>query len=204
MFLDAAAVVSPLLRSPELAARWAAPSALDDFRVSGLAGHLGRAVFTVERHLDTPMVAGLPRVDAVSYYALTFDDGPDDPVRRRIRDRGEEDAGTGPTDLAERFDAARSRLAPRLSSLPADHPVVVFDRWQLRLDECLLTRLLELVVHLDDLAVSLDVPTPAVSAAAADAVITTLARIAMARHGATALTRALARHERAPSSVSAF
>jgi hypothetical protein len=206
-FLDTAAVVSPLLRSPELAAGWGSPSVLADFGISGLAGHLARAVFNVERYLDTPLPAEFIEVDAVRYYLLQVDEGPDDPVRRSIRERGEQDAGSGAADLADRFDDARGRLATRLRALPADHPVAVlaaYGRFRLRLDECLITRLVELAVHLDDLAVSLGVPTPAIPEAAADLVVTTLARIAAGRHGTVALIRALSRRERAPEVIAAF
>ena len=43
-YLSAAGTVAELLRSPALADAWSAPSALAEFRVSGLAGHLGRGV----------------------------------------------------------------------------------------------------------------------------------------------------------------
>ncbi|MDQ0911533.1 hypothetical protein QFZ22_007518 [Streptomyces canus] len=59
-FLDTAGVASVLLRSPVLAERWERPSALDRFRVSGLAGHLARAVLNVERWLAEPVPAGRP------------------------------------------------------------------------------------------------------------------------------------------------
>jgi hypothetical protein len=91
-----------------------------------------------------------------------------------------------------------------LATLPPDHPIVVFDRWRLRLDQALITRLIELAVHLDDLAVSLDLPTPAISEPAADLVITALARIAAGRHGTLPLIRALSRRERAPEMIAAF
>jgi hypothetical protein len=203
-YLDTAAVVSPLLRSPELAAGWSSPSALADFRISGLAGHQARAEFNVERYLDTPMPAEVTDVDAVGYYVQQVDEGPDDPVRLSIRERGEQDAVGGAGDLADRYDAARARLATRLSALPDEHPVVAFGRFRLRLDQCLITRLVELAVHLDDLAVSLGVPTPAIPDPAAELVVTTLARVAAGRHGTLALIRALSRRERAPEVIAAF
>jgi hypothetical protein len=206
-FLDTAAVASALLRGPELAAGWGSPSALADFRISGLAGHLARAVFNVERYLDTPIPAELIEVDAVRYYLLQVDEGPDDPVRQSIRERGEQDAGSGPTELADRYDDARRRLATRLRGLPSDHPVAAlaaYGRFRLRLDQCLITRLVELTVHLDDLAISLGLPTPTIPQPAADLVVTTLARVAAGRHGTVALIRALSRRERAPGVIAAF
>lgn len=206
LFLSSAGIAAPLLRTPELAARWEEPSALAEFRVSGLAGHLCQAVFNVERFLDTPPPGDAPRLDAVRYFlqADAREPDPHGPVARHIRVRGEEAAAGGAADLAERFDAARTRLAVRLRELPEDLEVVVFDRWLLPLDQALLTRLVELAVHLDDLAVSLDVPTPALPDAASDRVLITLARIAQGRHGQLPVLRALSRRERAPRVIAAF
>ena len=185
LFLATAAVASPILHSGQIADRWTRPSALPEFRVDALAGHLGRAVFNVERFLDTPLSTDAAPIDAVAYFlAADFEPELDDPARR--------------------FDAARARLAVRLAELPAEQPVVVFDRWVLPLDQCLITRLVELAVHLDDLAVSLDVATPAIPADAAAVVIATLARVATARHGVLPVLRALARRERSPHPVTAF
>ena len=57
-FLSAATTVSGLLHSPALTSRWTEPSALREFRISGLAGHLARAVFNVETYLARPLPAG--------------------------------------------------------------------------------------------------------------------------------------------------
>jgi hypothetical protein len=204
-FLDTAEAVSVLLRSPALAKRWERPSALDRFRVSGLAGHLARAVLNVDRWLAEPPPAGRPVVDAVTYFLAGAGPAPhlDDAVPLRIREVGEREAAEGPDALAEAFDAARARLAARLPGMPLDRPVGVFTH-VLPLDQCLLTRLVELVVHLDDLAVSLEVPTPSVPAEATDAVTGCLTRLAVARHGCLPVLRALARHERATGPIAAF
>jgi uncharacterized protein (TIGR03083 family) len=199
VFLGAAARVAPLLRAPELASRWTEPSALADFQNSGLAGHLARAVFNIERYLQAPVLAGVPMVDAVTYFGMAS--GPE--VDRAVRDRGEQDAAGGPADLADRYDAARARLTGQLAYLPKDRPVLMFGH-VLPLRECVLTRLVELVVHADDLAVSLGVPTPEVGEEAADLVVTTLGRISRRRHGTLPVLRALSRSERAPANVSAF
>jgi hypothetical protein len=207
VFLEAAAAVAPLLRTPELSARWSEPSALAKFRVSGFAGHLARAVFNVERFLDAPTPTDGRMLDAVVYFQPAM--GPDetdltDPVHRVVRERGEQEAAAGPDELADRYDATRARLDIRLRELPGGRPVLMFDRYVLSLHECLLTRLVELVVHADDLAVSLGVPTPDVGERAADLVVTTLGRIARRRHGTLPVLRALSRHERAPANVAAF
>lgn len=76
--------------------------------------------------------------------------------------------------------------------------------WDLTLDDFLTTRFLELVAHSDDLAVSVDLPTPTVPESAATVVVDLLSRLALRRHGSTAVIRALFRSERAPTTISAL
>jgi hypothetical protein len=178
---------------------------LAQFRVSGLAGHLARAVSNVERWLaEMPPADGAP-INAVAYFLSGTGPAPhlEDAVPRRIREVGEQEAADGPAALAEEFDAARARLAVQPPTMPLDRPVGVFAH-VLPLDQCLLTRLVELAVHLDDLAVSLEVPTPPVPAKATDAVIACLTNIAVARHGFLPVMRTLARRERATDPIAAF
>jgi len=205
-YLATAAVASGLLRDPSIARRWDDPSALDGFAVSGLAGHLAGCVFNVEACLDAPPLPGVVPQDAVSYYLEGSDPDTlvDDPIKQRIRSRGEERAAVGPERLAQGFDQCRSRLADRLPALDPSVDVAMFGRSLLPLDQCLLTRILELVVHIDDLAVSLDVPTPAIPHEAADLTAVTLARIALGRRGLTPVLRALSRRERSTELATAF
>ena len=205
-YLATAAAVAPLLRTPELADRWDQPSALAEMSVSGLAGHLARSVFNVERHLDTPLLEGLEPLNVVSYYVGGGDpDAPlDDPAKVRIRAVSEQEAAGGPEVLADRYDEALARLAVRLPMLPEDHLVTVFDRWVLPLGESLATRMIELTVHLDDLAVSLGLPTPEIPDDAADVVVSALALIARRRRGTWPLVRGLSRRERQAGLITAF
>ncbi|HZE33962.1 MAG TPA: hypothetical protein VE198_21340 [Actinoallomurus sp.] len=72
------------------------------------------------------------------------------------------------------------------------------------MDDFVTSRLLELVVHSDDLAYSVGMPTPELPAEATETVVDLLSRIALRRHGPTNVLRALSRAERAPSSISAL
>jgi hypothetical protein len=202
-YLSAAATASALLRSPSLPPAWASPSALEEFQVSGLAGHLARGVFTLEQYLDAaPPAAGTPTIDAPTYLVQFTDLSPDDNLQ--VRERGEAEADAGPGDLIERYDAARARLAARLPTLPETHPVPMVGGNVLPLGECLITRLVELLVHSDDLAVSVGVPSPEFDEEPADLVVSVLARFARRRHGTAPVLRALARQERALGSIAAF
>jgi hypothetical protein len=203
-FVSAARSVSPLLHAPELAESWTKPSALAEFGVSGLAGHLAGQVPNVHRYLDAAVPADPSPMDAVRYYAQHGEVDVHSENSARIRALGEDTAGSSAADLAARYDAAVQSVATRLSGLPEDRLVLMFNRWVLPLDQCLLTRVIELVVHADDLAVSLGVPTPEFDEDVVDAVVTTLARIAVAKRGQLPVLRALSRRERADAVASAF
>lgn len=204
-YLKTAGLAATLLRAPEVAEHWDEPSALPEFRVGGLAGHIGMAaVFKVEESL-TAAIPDQPPVDAAEYFATSYVPGesPDTPAHQRIRQMSEEAAGVGPADLVERVDAALSRLSVALPAAPADR-LVFGTRRVLRLDQWVLTRMIELVVHMDDLAVSVGVATPEISLEASDLVIGALARIAARHHGPVAVVRALSRRERATGPINAF
>jgi hypothetical protein len=203
-YLDTARAAVDLLRSPGVAHHWSQSSALPEFRISGLAGHLGVSVFLVAPAIEADVPDEEP-VDAALYFARSYTPAPspDEPKQRHIRNLGEEAAGDGPADLIARLDAALADLATTLPALPPDR-LVFTRRGVLRLDQWLVTRMIELAVHMDDLAVSIDVPTPDLTPESADLVITALARIAVIHHGAVPVLRALSRQERAIVSVTAF
>ena len=76
--------------------------------------------------------------------------------------------------------------------------------WGLLLEDFLVTRMMEIAVHSDDLACSVHVPTPDLPATVLDPVFALLTRLAVRRHGSSALLRALSRAERAPETIAAF
>jgi hypothetical protein len=203
LLLEACEPTLGLLRSPVLAERWAEPSALTEWSNGGLAGHLARAAFNLERALDQRgSDEGL--VDAIVYYANSDPEPPDSPIGRRIRELGDQEAAAGHAVLADRFAASVARLRDQAVPLSPTVAVQMFGRL-LSIDDCASACLLELVVHTDDLAVSLGLPTPVFSAPVMDLVMRTLYGIARAKHGDLAVLRALSRSERAPvGGVSAF
>ena len=102
---------------------------------------------------------------------------------------------------------SRDYLATQFESLTPDEELVALpwikDR-VMTLEDFLTTRLLELVIHTDDLAVSVGVPTPQAPDSAYERVIALLTQLAVRRHGQVAVLRALSRAERAPESISAL
>ncbi len=76
--------------------------------------------------------------------------------------------------------------------------------WPLTLADLLITRMMEIAVHDDDLACSVGRPTPALPDEVTDTVVVLLARLAVRRHGPVTVVRAFSRAERAPATVAAF
>src|SRR5207248_7684766 len=120
----------------------------------------------------------------------------DDPSQRAIRQRGLTPAPDTPEEFPGIWAATMAHSRARLDTEPAGRRVRVYGDMVLTLDEYLVTRLIELVVHADDLAVSLDVPPPALPPAATGLAIATLVEVPRIRHGDTAVVRALTRRER--------
>ena len=202
LFCDAADAAGPLLAEPALNERFDAASALAEFSVRGLAGHLLRAMTSAERYIDEPEPAGRAEaVSAAEYYARTVEPGGDlgSDFHRAIRQRGEEAAPAEATDCPGVWTDTAVRLRARLAAERPDRLVQVYGGLVLTLDEYLVTRLIELVVHADDLAVSLGVPLPALPPDATALVISTLVDVARLRHGDVAVVRALTRRERDPA-----
>ncbi|MEO3744289.1 maleylpyruvate isomerase N-terminal domain-containing protein [Plantactinospora sp. B5E13] len=203
-FLAAAETAAPMFREPALTQRWSAPSALADFTTGGLARHLANQItHTVDLLAAPPGDSAIPILAHYTGNAWVTS-GVDSPENVDIRTRGERAAATTtPGELADTVDTALAELRRTVPAQPAAR-IVDFGRWGLRVDDFLLTRVMELVVHADDLAVSLDLPTPPMPAAATEATIQLLAQVATWRHGPLAVVRTLSRRERAPDSISAF
>jgi len=198
--LDRALVV---VAAPEVAAAWDADSVLREFTVRGLAGHLARAGTLVEAYLDAGFPAETRDVpDAAEYYLIAaLSSDVDDPMNASIRERGESVAEGGHAALVEMVRTARARLEVRLAAEPADTPIAVIGGMVLPLDEYLVTRIVELTTHTDDLAVSVGIPTPEPDPAAATLVTHCLVTLARRRHGDLAVLRALTRRERDAAEV---
>jgi hypothetical protein len=137
-----------------------------------------------------------PRALATSAAAATAD-----PVIMQ----GEAEAAIGPAALASSAAATAKALA---TALPAEQPDrlvhLPWGPWSLSLGDFLVTRMMEIAVHSDDLALSAGVPTPELPEQASSIVLLLLVSLAARRHGNTAVLRALSRAERAPATIAAF
>ena len=205
-YLLAAASAVTLLNQPAVAAAWNRPSALAKLTVGGLAAHLGRQIIRPVEVIEADPPAEAP-VSVLDHYRRSpwTAAGIDDEPNVSVRDNSEADAKAGAAALRERVEAALATLRQRLSDEPTDRVVALpWTDWPLSLDDFLATRVLEIVIHSDDLAVSVGIPTPELPASVTDPVLHLLCRLATERHGPTAVLRTLSRSERAPATISAF
>ena len=200
MFLEAASAAVELLEDPAITARWEGPSALAGYTVGGLAAHLGRAVSTPLGYLDAEPAERPANTDAAHYFleALGDHDPVDSDLHRAVRQRSDDMAASGPLAVLDATRAALQSLTGRLEVEPADRVLVVFGGTAMMLDEYLETRIVELVIHADDLAASCpgmgEKAMPAPAWATARRVI---AEVAAKRAGDRAFVLGLSRSERA-------
>ena len=196
-FLESSARAASLLGRSEIADHWDEASILPEFTISGLAGHLLRGIKTVEKYLDGSDPVG-EAINAAEYYdsiAITADIS--SPLNRDVRSRGEEEATIGSHAAAVEAHALVERLGARLITEAPDRRLNVLGDLVITLDEYLRTRVVELLLHTEDLALSVDLPDSAeVTPAVATVAIDTLVDLARLRHGDWAVMRALARRER--------
>jgi len=197
-FVAAAEVAARLVGRPEVAARWGEPSALAAYTVGGLVAHLLLATERTEGVLDEEEPVGRLVVGAAEFYGVnrvgTAADN-ETGLHPIVRAAAEKIAESGPAAVAERFTALVDRLRPRL---PADRLVTILQvpDGATTFETYLRTRVVELVVHVDDIATSvgIDVEPPPESVDVAVGVFVELAR---ARSGDLAVIRAFSRAERA-------
>jgi hypothetical protein len=205
-FLAAARIARDLVRDPAVSGRWAEESACAGMSVGGLAFHLGTQTDLALRLLRAGPAEVAPITLAEHYArAAWVSGGADDAANVGIREGSDEQAEAGPAALAALLDGWLAELPPVLDRVGSDTPVLVpWQGWALTAHDLLVTRLMETVVHADDLAASLDLATPEFPEAVLAPVLDLLTGLAVRRHGGTALVRALTRPQRAPRTVAAF
>ena len=207
-FVAAARSAAELAASPEVGDRWDLESSCAGMTNGGLAGHLADQTSNTLWVLAAEP-SDLEPIPVVEHYrrASWVSSGLADEPNTSIRDGSNERARAG-------FEALVARMATDLEALPGalaaaadrrpDSVLVPWQGWALTTHGFLVTRLMEIVVHSDDLAAGLGVPTPQFPDDVVREVLGLLSAVAVDRHGQTALVRALSRPQRAPSDVSAF
>ncbi len=204
--LVTARTVVDLALSAPVRARWTDESACAGMTVGGLAHHAA----TEADHLVTLYAEGphdSAPIPVLEHYrrAAWAHSSLADEANVSIRTDADAHAAAGSDDLAVVASRALAALPAALAGIDDDDAVLIpWQGWSLTARDFAVTRLMEMVVHADDLAASVDIDTPEFPAEAARLVVGLLADIAVDRHGQASVVRALSRPQRAPQSVSAF
>lgn len=201
----AADQVAGLVGSAEVAAAWERESVLPGMTVGGLARHLVSQPECAVEFLSTPGPPDAQALTLVGHYdRVDWLHAPVDAAENTsIRDDFNQLGSAGHAESVEVLARSREQLG---SAIDAAGPST-YVPWQdcaLQTDDFLVVRLMEIVVHADDLACSVRVAAPAFGAKVLEPVLALLAALAARRRGQDAVLRALSRHERSAGSVSAF
>lgn len=199
LFVTSSRFVCDVLAVEEIRAAWDRPSVLAEQTVGGLVGHIARGgVWVVGDYLDADVPDAPFSDSAADYFArsssfLNADD------HRAIRERGAQIAARGYPAVYATLSRRLDDLAPRLLAEPADRVIgVAAGVAVMGLDRYLETRIVEQVVHLDDLARSIGHAPWPVPVAAQDLAIRIGVDIATLRSGPTEVLRTLYRTHLAP------
>jgi hypothetical protein len=193
-FLDTLRCVVAAIGSEAVAARWDDATVVPPYLVGQLLGHMYNAAAATERYLDAePPVA--PPAPPALYFAREPSAEHAAAVNAGIRDRAARVSERGAAALTLDAAALHERLSARLATESDERVVAVMGDIILTLDGYLQSRIVELIVHLDDLAVTLGTDFQPPEAAIAIAV-SYLVDVCRVRNGDLAVLRALSRRER--------
>ena len=195
LVVEAVEAAAGLIGRDEVAARWDDPSALAGMTVGALCAHLVRAAGAVLAYLDRTDPAARPDgelLTPVTYFHAAIDS----PIHERIKEVSATEATVGPAEVAARCAEVAASMRTRLAEEPTDRLVAALGGRMLSLDDFCRTRLIEVLLHLDDVAVSVGLPRPDTAEAGPAIVIGILMGITRMQHGDWAVLHALARDER--------
>jgi hypothetical protein len=194
LFLAGAHLVATAVAEEAVGVDWDRPSVLSEQSVGSLASHLARGgVWVVGDYLDGDELSGPVDFEtAGEYYAAVLGTMTEE-QHRAVRERAASVAAAGHFEVVATLRTKLDILEPRIRTVPADHLISVISGKVMRLGDYLATRIIEQVVHLDDLARSLDHAPWPVAEAATDLTVAVAGEIGSRRYGATAMIRALYR-----------
>jgi hypothetical protein len=195
-----------ILGRAEVASAWSAPSVIARYTVGGVAAHAVHGVVWLEQLLADAEPVGLRPVAVAEFFGLNrvdhdvIPEAPEDPFSASLRAAAEAYARKGIDTVRASLGASRDQLVGLLDETPASRAVAVIrvSGGQVPLSEYLRTRVLEVVVHGDDLVCSvpgLVAPEPPRASMAVS--LEVCLELAQARVGGLAVLRGFTRRERA-------
>ncbi len=200
LVLEAAGVASEVMARPEVEQRWDEPSALDGMTVGSLAAHLVRATGATLAYLDRTDPDVVPDGDLLTPTTY-FHFAVDSPIHSQIRDVSASESEIGFRATIDKFSVLLETMAHRFDSEPEDRLVAALQGRLMTLDDFCRTRLIEILLHLEDLAVSVGLERPPTNPAATAIVVDIVTGIARHVHGDWTVLHALARKERCEAEV---
>jgi Mycothiol maleylpyruvate isomerase N-terminal domain len=191
-----------LADTEQVRAAWDEPSALEGMSVGAVAVHGLSAIDDILLHCERPEPTTARLLGAVEYYRAARLDRREDLALQGhtfIRNLSEKHAGAGPDAV---LTQKRTALKHLKWTLPAQDPGkhVFLPRQPpmagtLAMMVC--NRTIELIAHMDDVAVSVGRPTPPIDSRAAAMALSVLVSLARKINGDLPLILAMTRQERA-------
>lgn len=200
LVVDAVTTAADVIGAESTAARWNDPSALEGMTVGALSAHLVRAAGATIAYLERTPVDQRPDdelLTPVTYFRAAVEA----PIHDRIKDVSADEAAIGPQATAEKCRRLGTELAERLAGEPEDRLIAALGGRMLSLDDFCRTRLIEVLLHIDDLVASTGQERPTLDPRGPAEIIDICMGIAHDRHGAWGVLHALARSERSPAPV---
>jgi len=194
-FAESGARAHAVLATDAVAAAWDADSILPKMTVGDVGGHLLAVLLMFDRRYDVAIPPGGTPSDPLGGYASVRLSDPSDlerPPFTMPREGGRRVGGRGHMLVTQQFAETLARLDGRLRDDGPDRAILVGDGTvPMTLRAFSTTRIVELVVHADDLAESVGVAVPPPSIDAATIVIEHLVAASRYRVGDARTIRAL-------------
>ena len=195
LVVEAVTKSAELIDTPATADQWDQPSALEGMTVGALCAHLVRAAGATIAYLDRTSPDRRPEGDlltAVTYFHAAVDS----PVHEQIKDVSAAESTIGHQATVDKCRQLAADLETRLADEPTDRLVAALGGRLLTLDDFCRTRLIEVLLHLDDLAVSTGQTRPTTDPLGPAIIIEICIEIARNRNGDWNVLYALTRAER--------
>jgi hypothetical protein len=195
-FLSAARFAGEVIRDPAIGEAWHRSSALERMTVGDVAGHLFLVVRRVDKRLEQTPDPTLPRLGGMIYPRVSRPEDLDLAVHDQVRLDGRHVAARGWAPLCDAYDDRIARLAHRLVGPVPD--TITLDGHAIDFGEYLASRVVEVLVHADDLMASIGAASWNPPVDAVEAAFAYLIQAARRVHGDHAMLLAFTRRERVP------